>query len=284
MPTIPGRSTVIRELVRYCDVRRLRALSQEPDGLRFRALGMAVRWLEGGAVAVQAGRAGALRLDMRHVPISHVQLGSMLFGDLETSVQEALVRHLAPAGVLYDIGANVGFFALFGARLAGRADGQVYAFEPAPANAAAIEANAALNELANIVVIAKAVGAGSGTARLQLVEDQSWSKLEDYGTHPETEAVIEVDLVSIDEMLAAGELRPPTVAKIDVEGAELAVIEGMRATVAEHRPAIICELHDTQRDFVRAMEELGYRTINLDGAGAVAHTEGNLHVLALPDP
>jgi FkbM family methyltransferase len=283
MPTVPGRSTMIRELVRYFDVRRLRTESQEPDGWRGRALGMVVRWLEGGAIAVQAGRAGSLRLDLRHVTIAHVQLGSMVFGDLETSVQEGLVRHLGPGGVLYDIGANVGFFALFGARLAGREEGQVYAFEPAPANAAAIEANAALNEFSNIVVIDKAVGARAGTARLQLVEDQSWSKLEEYGAHPETTQVIDVEVVSIDELLRAGELRPPTVVKIDVEGAELAVIEGMRATLAEHRPAIICELHDTQRDFVAAMDELGYRTINLDGAVPVDQTEGNIHALALSD-
>lgn len=282
MPTVPGRSTMIRELVRYFDVRRLRAKSQEPDGWRPRALAMVVRWLEGGAIAVQAGRAGSLRLDLRHVTIAHVQLGSMVFGDLETSVQEGLVRHLGPGGVLYDIGANVGFFALFGARLAG-GEGQVYAFEPSPANAAAIQANAALNEFSNIVVIDRAVGAHGGSARLQLVEDQSWSKLEEYGAHPETTQVIDVELVSIDELLGAGKLRPPTVVKIDVEGAELAVIEGMRATLAEHRPAVICELHDTQRGFVAAMDALGYRTINLDGAVPVDQTEGNIHALALFD-
>lgn len=281
MPAVPGRSTIIRELVRYFDVRRLRAVSQRADGWRSRALGPFVRWLESGAVSVQAGRAGSLRLDMRHVPISHAQLGSMVFGDLESSVQEALVRHLAPGGVLYDIGSNVGFFALFGARLVGR-EGGVYAFEPAPANADAIEANAALNGFANVRVIPRAVGARGGVARLQLVEDQSWSKLEEYGAHPQTARVIDVELVSVDEMLGTGGLPPPTVVKIDVEGAELAVIDGMKGTLAECRPTIICELHDTQREFVSAMDELGYRTTNLDGTEPVNQTKGNLHVLAVP--
>lgn len=96
--------------------------------------------------------------------------------------------------------------------------------------------------------------------------------------------MIDVELVTVDELLAAGQLRPPTVVKIDVEGAELAVIEGMRATLAQHRPAIICELHETQREFVRAMEELGYWTTNLDGTIPVDQARGNLHALALPGP
>ncbi|HZU61961.1 MAG TPA: FkbM family methyltransferase, partial [Solirubrobacteraceae bacterium] len=270
------------ELVRYCDVPRLRAESQQPSGWRSRGLRMAVQWLESGAISVQAGRGGSLLLDMGHVSLSHVQLGGMVFGDLETSVQEALVRHLGDGGVLYDIGANVGFFALLGARLAGRPDGLVYAFEPAPANVRAIQANATLNQMPNIVVVPRAVGARSGVARLQLVEDQSWSKLEEYGAHPETEQVIDVEMVSIDQWLGENGLRPPTVIKIDVEGAELAVVEGMRDTLAEHRPAIICELHETQREFVHAMEDLGYRTTNLDGAVPVEQTTGNLHALALP--
>jgi FkbM family methyltransferase len=285
MPQVPGRATALRELVRYCGqprLRRLRAESSSPERWRGRALAVLVRWLESGAIAVEAGRAGSLLLDLRHLPISHVQLGAMVFGDLETSVQEALVRHLAPGGVLYDIGANVGFFALFGARLVGPGDGIVYAFEPAPASVRAIEANAILNGFENIVVIPRAVGSRPGRARLQLVEDQSWSKLEQYGAHPETLQVIEVELVQIDDMLRAEQIRPPTVIKIDVEGAELAVIDGMRRTLAEHHPAIVCELHETQREFVPAMAELGYRTINLDGPGPVREAEGNVHALALP--
>ena len=59
--------------------------------------------------------------------------------------------------------------------------------------------------------------------------------------------------MAIDELVSSGELPPPTVVKIDVEGAELAVLEGMRETIGAHRPAIICELHDTHAAFVAAM-------------------------------
>src|SRR5947209_3640600 len=82
-------------------------------------------------------------------------------------------------------------------------------------------------------VLRKAVSAHTCTARLQIVDDQSWSKLEEYGDHPYTEQVLTVDTVAIDDLIARGEVPPPTVVKIDVEGAEIAVLHGMRHTIEE---------------------------------------------------
>ena len=66
--------------------------------------------------------------------------------------------------------------------------------------------------------------------------------------------MIEVQTVAIDDLVRAGGLPTPDVVKIDVEGAEIAVLEGMRETIDRHRPAIICELHDTHAEFVTAMK------------------------------
>jgi FkbM family methyltransferase len=267
-----NRSLLVRRLVRLGHP-RLRELRTR------RALSPVVAWIERGLLYVPQGHGEGLCFDMRHLPLSHSHLGVIAYGTLETSVQEAMVRHLGPGGVFYDIGANVGFFSLLGARLAGP-EGRVFAFEPAPDNAAAIRHNASINGMSNISVIARAVSASAGVGKLQVVDDQSWSKLADYGAHPFTERVMEVELVAVDELV--GELPPPTVVKIDVEGAELAVLEGMRATIDAHRPAIICELHGTHREFVEAMAACRYRVINLEGTGAVADASASAHALALP--
>ena len=252
------------------------------EDLGGRALRPVVSWLEGGNLLVPQGHGAGLIFDMHYLPISHAHLGSIAFGNLESSVQEAMRRHLGAGGVLYDIGANLGFFALLGARLVGP-EGHVYAFEAAPDNAAAIARNADLNEALDITVIAKAVAAKAGRGRLQIVDDQSWSKLADYGEHPHTEKVIEVELVSVDDLVAGNVIRPPSVVKIDVEGAELAVLEGMGATLAKYRPALIVELHDTHREFVAAMARHGYRVINLEGPSPVEEQGPSAHALALPE-
>jgi FkbM family methyltransferase len=193
-----------------------------------------------------------------------------------------MIRHLGRGGVFYDIGANLGFFALLGAHLVGLDEGRVYAFEAAPDNAEAIRVNAALNAIANVEVLAVAVSDHAGSGRLQVVDDQSWSKLIDYGEHPFTEQVIDVELVAIDDLIASGRLPAPDVVKIDVEGAELAVLGGMRETIERHRPAIICELHDTHAEFVDFMAGCGYRLINLEGPIPLTAAGASAHALALP--
>ncbi len=56
----------------------------------------------------------------------------------------------------------------------------------------------------------------------------------------------------------------------------------MRSTIDAHRPAIICELHDTHREFVAAMDAHGYRLINLEGTIPVSQEGASAHALALP--
>ena len=65
-------------------------------------------------------------------------------GRNERPVQEALATYLQPGDVFYDVGANVGFFTIVGAKLVGTA-GRVYAFEPVAANAGQVHHNAAIN-------------------------------------------------------------------------------------------------------------------------------------------
>jgi FkbM family methyltransferase len=275
---------LVRRLIRlgHPRLRELRAEAMSGSGARARLVRAFVDWLEDGVLRVPQGHAGGLAFDMRYLPISHAHVGSIAGGNLESAVQEAMVRHLGRGEVFYDIGANLGFFSLLAAHLSGLREGRVYAFEAAPDNAEAIRRNAELNLIPNLVVIAKAVAARAGRGRLQVVDDQSWSKLAEYGEHPYTERVIDVELVTIDDLIRGGELPPPTLVKIDVEGAEIAVLEGMRETIERHRPAIICELHDTHVEFVARMRGHGYRVINLEGTVPVEQEGASAHALALP--
>ena len=279
-----NRSMVIRRMVRlgHPRLRELRARAVGGHGPRALALRAFVRWLESGVLRVPQGYAGGLAFDLRWLPISHAHLGSIAGGNLESAVQEAMVRHLGHGDVFYDIGANLGFFSLLAGHLSGLDAGRVVAFEAAPDNAEAIRVNAALNQVPNIDVICAAVADRPGWGRLQIVDDQSWSKLVQYGEHPFTERVIEVPCVAIDELVSSGRVPPPTVVKIDVEGAELEVLAGMRETIGAHRPAIICELHDTHAAFVEAMEACGYRVINLEGTAPMRDAGASAHALALP--
>ena len=284
MPLFPrvGRTRFLRLATRLPHPWRMRL-----DGIRrrsaaARALVAPLRWwLRRGSMRVIAGAGEDLRLSLAHLPVAHAHAGSLPRGTLEIPVQEALRRLLGEGDVFYDVGANIGFFALIAARLVGPA-GRVYAFEPVAESAEAIRANAELNGFENVTALEKAVGAATGHERLLVVEDLSWSRLERGQQHSRAVATVEVEVVALDELVERGELRPPTLVKIDVEGAELSVIEGMRRTLERHRPAVICELHDTGAEVAAAFEALGYEVTNLEAKQPVSSATGNVHALATP--
>jgi FkbM family methyltransferase len=237
-------------------------------------------WYGRAPVPIAGGVGHLLYVSTADLPLDHAHAGLIVRGTLEPPVQEALRRLLAPGDVFYDVGANVGFFTLLGARLVGPG-GRVVAFEPVPWCARAVGHNIELNGFEHARIRTEAVGDADGSARLLVVGEASWSHLESTGRHADVRDEIDVTVVSLDSLVESGAIPPPDVVKIDTEGAELQAIEGARATIARHRPAIVCELHDTNEAFVALMDELGYDTTNLDGPAAVAGA-GPVHALAQP--
>ena len=236
-------------------------------------------WYGRAPVPIAGGLGHLLYVSTADLPLDHAHAGLIVRGTLEPPVQEALRRVLAPGAVFYDVGANIGFFTILGARLVGPR-GRVIAFEPVPACARAVARNIELNGFEHAKIRAEAVGAQGGTARLLVVGEASWSHLASTGRHADVREEIDVAVVTIDELVGTDAIPPPDVLKIDTEGAELQAIAGMRETIARHRPAIVCELHDTNAAFCALMDELGYTTTNLDGPAPVAGA-GPVHALAL---
>lgn len=240
----------------------------------------AAGWYARAPLPVAGGLAHPLQVSTADLPLDHAHAGLILRGTLEPPVQEALRRLLAPGATFYDVGANVGFFTLLGARLVGPG-GRVVAFEPLPAGARAVARNARLNGFAHVQVREQAVGGRGGRARLLVVGERSWSHLDSTGRHADVRDELEVDVVALDELVGGGELPAPDVIKLDVEGAELDALAGMRATLERARPALVCELHDTNAGFCALADELGYAVENLDGPEPV-ETAGAVHALARP--
>ena len=257
--------------------RRLRSNPASRALMRFGA-----SWYTRAPVPISGGGlCELLYVDTTDFPLDHAHAGLIVRGTLELSVQEALRRTLPRGGVLYDVGANVGFFTLLGARIVGES-GRVIAFEPVPACARAVARNIELNGLTQAEIREVAVGAADGEARLLVVGEASWSHMESTRKrHRDVRAELDVTVVSIDGLVATGTIPPPDVLKIDTEGAEIEIVEGMRETLKRHGPAIICELHDTNERFAALMDELDYRVTNLDGPEPIAQA-GAIHVLAQP--
>lgn len=192
-------------------------------------------------------------------------------GAVEPEVQQALVQCLHPGMVFYDIGANIGFFSLLGARLVGSA-GRVVAFEPEPAAAARLREHVARNALANVTVEEAAVWSAAGAVAFARSDpasspDRGLGHVDPVGE----QGSIRVRAVSLDDYALAA---PPDLIKCDVEGAEVHVFRGAPRLLNQKRPSILCELHSEENGRILGQE--------LARLGYACRPCGGNHILALP--
>jgi len=146
--------------------------------------------------------------------------------------------------VVWDIGLNLGLFALPAALKANR--GHVYGFEPDVDLIVNIlrSLRLATNKRLNVSAYCIAISDEDGTASFQISKfSRAMSKLEAVGKWHDhqvaTEELRPVVTVRVDTL--ARTIPPPTAMKIDVEGAEMNVLTGAIETIAKHRPAILIE-------------------------------------------
>lgn len=180
-------------------------------------------------------------------------------GTYEIEKQRALARMAGSGAVVFDVGAHVGFYTLLASRLVGPG-GMVVAFEPSPRNLRFLEEHLEQNGCENVRVFAAAVVETPGRVRWRAGADSFGGSIAAHGE-------VEVEALALDDLIARGGLPPPDLIKIDVEGAELAVLRGARATLQEHGPAILLATHgaEVHRSCTELLRQLGYTVRSLSG-------------------
>ena len=166
-------------------------------------------------------------------------------GAWDKHVLDQLLNNVRQGDVVYDIGANTGNYALEVAAALGD-QVTVYAFEPQPSLADAIRISAELNGFRSVEVNEIALCDRVGDATIFVPSHGIHASLvprEDGAT------AIHCRAETIDNLVSTRRLRPPTVIKVDVEGAEMAVLQGGRDTIARHRPVILFEADENCRRF-----------------------------------
>ena len=137
--------------------------------------------------------------------------------------------------VVYDIGANAGIYTVLASTLVG-SEGKVFAFEPLPRNVEFLRRHVKLNRRENVVVMSCAVSDQATRARFDATVGPSQGRLSKAGD-------IEVETVTLDGLLTAGQILPADVIKIDVEGAEDRVLAGAETVITARRPIILLATH-----------------------------------------
>jgi FkbM family methyltransferase len=179
---------------------------------------------------------GALsrRLDRPEL-LAAVDAGARQAGREEIAIKAILASSLASEGTYIDVGANRGQILREALRIAPR--GRHVAFEPIPSLAAELA-----RAFPEVDCRALALGAHREVTQFcYFTRLDGWSGLRRHPSISDDQGGPEYIDVSVSTLDSEASELTPRVLKIDVEGAELAVLEGGRALLARARPTVIFE-------------------------------------------
>jgi FkbM family methyltransferase len=147
----------------------------------------------------------------------------------EREFVKAMLSEIGPGDVFFDCGACVGVITILAAGKGAR----VVAFEPDPAFRGRLKENLHLNHLEDVQVVEWALS--DATEEATLFSDGLGGNSPSLRSAGERGMAVSVTTGTLDSAVLSGKLPYPTVLKLDVEGAEVAALRGMRRLLASPR-------------------------------------------------
>ncbi len=181
------------------------------------------------------------------------------------SSETALLRFALKKGMCFvDVGANLGYYSTLASQAVGES-GRVIAIEPDPYNYMLLSSNTLRNHLKNVSLHNLALGSSPGSGLLHLSSDN-------LGDHrlfgsDDSRKNIRVRIETLDNLLSSLNARPDFI-KMDVQGFEYHVTQGMRKTLADDRPLVVmsefwpsglAEAGSSPLEFFSLMESFGFK-------------------------
>jgi FkbM family methyltransferase len=189
-------------------------------------------------------------------PSEWLQLEVLVSGGTEpltTSLIEQLVKE---GDTVIDIGAHVGHHSLIAARSTGP-EGHVYAFDPQPYNCDRIARNASYNNFSQVSVICAAGGDFDGFINIPLQSESDRARLSLALDGPNDQNIyMETNVRRLDTFISDKKLKKIKLLKIDVEGFELEVLQGLGKEIQRVENIIFEMLDDSDKEKNRQIIEI----------------------------
>lgn len=214
-----------------------------------------------------------------HVKVQPTFKGYSPAGDIRNPCFNAFLKLVKEAQVFFDVGAHAGLYTMPAGMLM---EGTVHAFEPSPIARAFLASHLELNSIDNCIICPYSVSDRCGLATLFQGAPQKCAlsgflppkKAEPYTAIP-------VNSITLDRYCEeSGAL--PDLLKIDVEGAEMLVLEGAEQMLRKKHPTLILSVHPEMLEQLGSsafalfgfLKELGYQVSDSRGARVASFSTG----------
>ena len=203
----------------------------------------------------------------------------------------AFVRRFLERGMtVFDLGAHVGIYSLIASRQVGPS-GRVFSFEPSPRELRRLKLHLWLNRATNVRAFQLAVGEASKSVDfwVSLGRDTGWNSLH----HREGEAGRRqrrqsVEMTTLDDFVPTQGIQCVDFIKMDVEEAELRVIQGATELLRRHdAPVVMAEMWRSRDVYELLADRFGFTWFSLGPGGAlrpcpVRDSFGGCNLVAVP--
>lgn len=223
------------------------------------------------------------RILIRNPRVSRIGRSIYLRGIWEPAATHFISSKIEAGVTALDVGADIGYYTLLFAKRVGP-KGRVFAFEPIPKAKQYLDRNIEMNGFHNVKTFDFALFDESG--KMCLEAPFTKSKI-----NPSRRKLcsndIEVKVKVFDEWAPKERIDAVDLIKLDVEGAELNVLRGMRSTLREQCPKILIEVHPEQlntfgflpSDVIEFLSDFGYHIEPVDKP-EINFSQGNIILFA----
>lgn len=202
----------------------------------------------------------------------------LLDGNFENSELRFVQRFLKPGMTVLDIGANQGLYTLLASKLVGT-EGRVLAVEPSPREFRRLKFHLWINSCKNVEVVNIALGAVSGSGQLHVVmgSESGCNSMRPPDVAQPTQQ-LPVSVERLEDVVRMRGIASIDLIKLDVEGAELSVLQGAGQVISsDRRPVILVEAQDLRtkpwgypaKDILLFLQAMGYSWYSIRDDGSL---------------
>jgi FkbM family methyltransferase len=164
-------------------------------------------------------------------------------------MHDFILDNLKLGDVFVDVGANVGYYTILASKRVG-ANGKVFAVEPVPQTVKVLKFNIKLNGLRNVNVVDKAAWNSYCKLKMRVAFGEFGG-----ASFFRNGVEIDVDAIPLDDVLE--DVPKIKLIKIDVEGAEYEVLQGLKQSLIRTE-YVVLELSRKVNECLKLLKECGF--------------------------